>query len=363
MSRNYQAKDIYQKVIEFIEKNHSFALAWVLQADGSTPGKISNKAVIDQTGKIWGTVGGGSVEAEAQRRAVEVCKSKIPVVFDASMDGADADDEKSLCGGAMRVLIDPVVEKYKECFSQAAEALQQRRRGVLLTKVKNTSPANVDVCWFFEDTLPLESGFPGTEAIQACFKRETPQLFVENPQQPESDLEVFVEPVIPRPLLMIAGGGHIGQALALQADLVGFDIMILDDRSEFTNPQLFPEDAKTNCDDIAMVISDFDITSDTYIVIVTRGHKHDAETLKACIHAPAGYIGMIGSKRKVALIRENFIESGIATEEQFRRVFAPIGLDIGAVTVPEIAASIVSQLIAVRRKGKDYSPPGDMVLQ
>ena len=175
-------------------------------------------------------------------------------------------------------------------------------------------------------------------------------------------MEVFVEPVIPRPLLLIAGGGHISQALALQADLAGFDIMILDDRAEFTNPQLFPESAKTNCDDIAKVISDFDITPDTYIVIVTRGHKHDAETLKTCIHAPAAYIGMIGSKRKVALIRKNFLETDIATEQEFSRVFTPIGLDIGALTVPEIATSIVSQLIAVRRKGSG-TKIGDMVLR
>jgi len=93
------------------------------------------------------------------------------------------------------------------------------------------------------------------------------------------------------------------------------------------------------------------IASDTYIVIVTRGHKLDAEALEACIHTPAAYIGMIGSKRKVALIRENFIESGIVTKEEFDRIFTPIGLDIGAVTVPEIAASITAELIAVRRKG------------
>ncbi len=85
-------------------------------------------------------------------------------------------------------------------------------------------------------------------------------------------------------------------------------------------------------------------------MIVTHGHKLDAESLEVCIHSPAAYIGMIGSKRKVALIRKNFVESGLATEEEFDRVYAPIGLDIGAVTVPEIAASITSQLISVRRK-------------
>ena len=96
-------------------------------------------------------------------------------------------------------------------------------------------------------------------------------------------------------------------------------------------------------------------------MVVTRGHKHDAEALEACIHRPAAYIGMIGSKRKVALMRKDFIETGLATEAEFNRVFAPIGLDIGAVTVPEIAASVTAQLIAVRRKGSGCATPGDMV--
>jgi xanthine dehydrogenase accessory factor len=163
--------------------------------------------------------------------------------------------------------------------------------------------------------------------------------------------EVLVEPVIPKPLLLIAGGGHVGQALAVHADLVGFDVTVIDDRPEFTDPALFPEGARTCCGDIPKQIAVLSTTADTYIVIVTRGHKLDAGTLEACIHAPVAYIGMIGSRRKVSLLRENFIQSGLATEEEFDRVFAPIGLDIGAVTVPEIAASITAELIAVRRKG------------
>jgi xanthine dehydrogenase accessory factor len=151
-------------------------------------------------------------------------------------------------------------------------------------------------------------------------------------------------------MLLIVGGGHIGQALARQAILVGFDVVVLDDRPEFTDPALFPEGVATRCGDIREEVEASAIGRDTYIVIVTRGHKHDAEALEACIHAPAAYIGMIGSKRKVALMRQDFIESGLAGEEEFGRVFAPVGLDIGAVTVPEIAASIVAQLIEVRRK-------------
>ena len=180
-------------------------------------------------------------------------------------------------------------------------------------------------------------------------------MFQNRPQQGQR-LEVLVEPLIPNPLLVIVGGGHIGQALAVQADLVGFDILVIDDRLEFTAAELFPEEVTTRCGRIDEEIDRLPIGGDTYIVIVTRDHRHDAEVLAACLHKPAAYIGMIGSRRKVELMRKEFVESGRATAAEFDRVYAPIGLDIGSVTVPEIAASIAAQLIAVRRKGaKDPS--------
>jgi len=131
--------------------------------------------------------------------------------------------------------------------------------------------------------------------------------------------------------------------------LVGFDIAIIEDRKDYANPALFPEGAVIHCGDICQRISQFPVASDTYIVIVARGHKHDAEALEVCMHRHAAYVGMIGSKRKVALMRKSFIETDISTEAEFDQIFTPIGLDIGAVTVPEIAVSIVAEMIAIRR--------------
>ena len=160
-----------------------------------------------------------------------------------------------------------------------------------------------------------------------------------------------MEPLLPKPLLVIVGGGHIGQAVAVQANLVGFEIVVIDDRPEFADPARFPENVTVQCGPIGEQVGDFPIAADTYLVIATRSHQHDAEALAACLHRPAAYIGMIGSRRKVALLRQDFVASGRATDAEFDRVHAPIGLDIGARTVPEIATSIVAQLIAVRRRG------------
>ena len=351
MVRDHGSVDIHQRVLEFIDSGRPFVLALVLSAEGSTPRHAAVRAIIDQTGKIYGTVGGGLVEAEAQRRAVEVCRTKRPEVFEMQFQGAGRADDMPICGGAMRILLDPTAAKDKACFAQIIEAAKRRQRGVMLTTVRSAKRVEVTSQWFAADQIPSDIPFPGDESVRSCLDRETPQLFVE---RADAVTEVLVEPMIPKPLLLIAGGGHVGQAVALAADIAGFDVTVVDDRPEFTDPTVFPPQATTRCGDIPKGIAALAAPGQTYIVIVTRGHKVDAATLETCIHAPVAYIGMIGSKRKVALIRQNFIESGLATQEEFDRVYSPIGLDIGAVTVPEIAASIVAELIAVRRKGSAH---------
>jgi xanthine dehydrogenase accessory factor len=351
MNSNRRPIDVYQKVVELIDSGEVFAVALVLKAEGSTPRKAGVRAVIDRTGKIYGTLGGGIVEAEAQRRAIEACRSKQPVVFDMDLYGDDSAADVPICGGSMRILVDPTAAKDRASYAGMSDAIRKRQQGVMLTTVQSATQTEVRSLWLQQEAISSDAPFPGIENIRSCLAHETPKLFTVSIQNPEVLTEVLVEPVIPKPLLLIAGGGHIGQALALQASLVGFDITVIDDRAEFTDPALYPEGTATRCGNIPEQITAGPIASDTYIVIVTRGHKLDAEALQACIHVPAAYIGMIGSRRKVALMRKNFIESGIATAEQFDRVFTPIGLDIGAVTVSEIAASITAELIAVRRQG------------
>lgn len=352
MDKNHGSADIHQRVLEFIDSGRPFAMALVLNAaDGSTPQKAGVRAVIDGTGKIWGTIGGGFVEGQAQQYAVDACKSGKPILFDFHLDNAYSREAGAICGGNMRILVDPTAAEDRDFYARVAEAIRQRQRGVILTTAHTTAHTEVTSQWFPQEEIPVDAAFPGADNIRSCLARETPQLFVERSESPDAVTEVLVEPMIPKPILLIAGGGHVGQALATQASLVDFDVTVIDDRPEFTDQALFPEGATTCCGDIPKQIAALSTTADTYIVIVTRGHKLDAETLDACIHAPVAYVGMIGSKRKVALLRENFAESGLATQEEFDRVFSPIGLDIGAVTVPEIAASITAELIAVRRKG------------
>ncbi len=359
IEKTENSAEVFLKTKELIDNDESFAIALVLNSEGSTPRKAGARAIITRTGKIYDTIGGGAVESETLSRAVESCKSKKTFLFDFQLQGTDREDDVPICGGNMRILIDPLVDKHKNTFKQVAEAIKDRKKGIMLASINYTQDLQVDYQWFPHDSIPSNMGFPGLEKIYSCLQSETPEFVIESTKNLAVEKAVFVEPIIPKPLLVIAGGGHIGQALAIQADLVGFDIMVLDDRPEFTNPKLFPINATAIYGDIKQQLTKIPAEKNTFIVIVTRGHKNDAEALEVCINKPFIYIGMIGSKRKVTLIRDNFIQSGLCSSEQFDKIFSPIGINIGAVTVPEIASSITAELIAVRRKGITHKPRTD----
>jgi xanthine dehydrogenase accessory factor len=161
-------------------------------------------------------------------------------------------------------------------------------------------------------------------------------------------LEVFVEPILPQPRLFIFGAGHISTAVAKVASLAGFWIGIVDDRETFANLERFPMagEIHTSFEDAFAKIRP---NASSYLVIVTRGHKDDMRVLEWAVGTSARYIGMIGSRRKVISVYKALEKTGIPAEK-LESVFAPVGLEIGALTPEEIAVSITAELIAVRRK-------------
>jgi xanthine dehydrogenase accessory factor len=159
---------------------------------------------------------------------------------------------------------------------------------------------------------------------------------------------VFLETIKPLPQLVIAGAGHVGKALAHVGSLLDFEITIIDDRPEYANRENIPDANHLIVEDIGKAMTELEIGSDTYIVIVTRGHSHDADALKPCIGTNAAYVGMIGSSNKVGIMKKRFISEGWSSPQEWSRIHAPIGLPIGSKSVPEIAISIAAQLVNVR---------------
>ena len=170
-------------------------------------------------------------------------------------------------------------------------------------------------------------------------------------------LDVFVEPILPPPILYIFGAGHIAYSLYKIATIVGFNVVVADDRATYANRERFP-DAQVFAEDFEQILRKLRLNSSSYVVIVTRGHKDDMRILRWAVQpeqAEARYVGMIGSRRKVIAIQKELMKEGGA-EEEFQRILSPVGLDIGAITPEEIAVAICAEMIAVRRHATGKLP-------
>jgi xanthine dehydrogenase accessory factor len=163
-------------------------------------------------------------------------------------------------------------------------------------------------------------------------------------------MEVYVEPVLPDPILVIFGAGHVGRCVAEVADRIGFRIIIVDDRIKYANRERFPQAHAVLVDAWEEAFRQLHVLDSYYLLIVTRGHQFDLACLRYALGTPARYIGLLGSRRKVSLFFDTLKKEGL-DPGQFARVHSPVGLQIGSETPEEIAVSIAAQLIAVRKKG------------
>jgi xanthine dehydrogenase accessory factor len=193
-------------------------------------------------------------------------------------------------------------------------------------------------------------------AAREVMEREAPRKMIFNLNNEASfdnglicggTLEVFVEPILPQPVAYLFGGGHVSMAVAKAAGAAGFGIVVIDDREQFANRDRFPmaEQIFTNFE---AAFAQLRPNASSYLIIVTRGHKEDMRVLSWAVRTEARYIGMIGSKRKVLSTYKALEADGFKPEE-FDRVFAPMGLEVGALSPEEIAVSITAELVAVRR--------------
>lgn len=336
------AMDLYNEILATLRRSPAVVLGTVVEALGSTPQKSGCQAFLTPDGDVRGTLGGGMVEAQAVARMRDALETGIPRLLEMRLDEAYSRDAGPICGGVMRIFVNPRVADHADAVSCAVEAVQRRERGWLMTRLDGSAVGSV--AW-----LPGNNGVHDigvdAEVLHDIRAKAAPQTVATATGE-----SFFVEPVSPQPRLLVVGGGHVGQAVVEQAVALGFETTVFDDRPEFAAPDRFPSGVTASHGEVRNLVAAYPKDRDTYIVLVSKGHKMDAEALEACIDAEVAYLGMIGSRRKVRMLKENFLDSGIATPEQWDRIVAPIGYELGAVTVPEIAVSIVAQLIAARRR-------------
>jgi len=326
----------FPKLIEALAAGQGLVWATIVDAEGSTPQVPGASAVFSATGLVAGTVGGGLLEARVAAAAGEALGDGKARLMTVRLDAEPADLEGAICGGAVRVLVDPGAGGDRAVFIKALEGFRKRRPGRLVTEILRGENDFVSVERRFLEAAADEAG----PRLVAGGKRLT-----------------FIEPVLPLPRLIIAGAGHVGRAVARLGGLLDWSVTVIDDRPEFASAINVPEADDIMVGGIGETLRGIGDSPDNYFVIVTRGHEKDGEALRAVVGRPAAYVGMIGSKRKVELMRREFLESGWATAEDWGRIRAPIGLAIGSRTVEEIAVSIAAELVLVRSGRKEEGRP------
>lgn len=349
-------KNIYFQIAETDTPIPGLVLATVTGTSGSTPQKAGSSALLLDGSLISGTVGGGIIEhrvLEYARNCSGGCESAL---LQFSLDKETSETEEAVCGGTITILVDSDPLAHLSAFREMEQSIRSGQPGVLVTKVIPWNEAQVMIkrCWTTgTDEIPIScsADYDLRQEVNAILSAGNRagyrEIDVPVPGEKQS-AKIFLEPMFPLPRLVIAGAGHIGKAVSHHGRLLGFEVTVIDDRAEFANPVNLPDADNIIVKNIGEAMKEMPKDKDTFIVIVTRGHGHDADALKPCIGSPAAYVGMMGSRVKVAKMHEEFIAKGWATEEQWQGIFTPIGVEIGSKTIEEIAVSIAAQLIRVR---------------
>ncbi|MDA1013757.1 MAG: XdhC family protein [Planctomycetota bacterium] len=344
-------RNILNDLARSLKQQQPVAYTALVETRGSTPQKAGATMLVYPDGSQTGTLGGGCVEAEVKRRALLLTEQRQTEILTFQLDNDYGWDDGLICGGRMKMLVDPVIPgddvSYFDLMSEALANGIGCTEAIVIDTEKCGSGKAADRYLLDVDGNVLASRGSGdvpdglATGLRPLVKR--PRPYVEN--------GVSYLPHLERCRLLIVGGGHVGQKVAEMAANVDFDVWVVDDREEYCNSERFPFAKRLVCGPIDTSLSGIDIDANTFCIIVTRGHNHDEEALYHLAETPARYVGMIGSKRKIKLILDDLISEGISSEA-LARVHAPLGFDIGSQTVPEIAISIVAELIAMRNLGE-----------
>jgi len=364
--------DVFDEILRLKQEGQRGALCTVISSKGSLPMSGKAKMLVGEDGTMVGTVGGGCLEADVWAEAQRVVKRDISKIASFILTEQHAGESGLNCGGKVDIFIEPVApDRMTAVFEAIARIRAEGEKGAIATVISSRIPAAMKE----KSKLVLRAdgallgGIGEGGFIEDCVRQKAEEVMREDyltvlqfeisddeaqrwGLEPSDTLDVFVEPIIAFPTLYLFGGGHVSLQIAKVAKMVGFKIVVIDDRPAFANKERFPMADETRVEDLYTVFERLKIDDQSYIVAVTRGHQHDEPVIEQAIRTEARYIGMIGSKRKISRMWKQLIERG-ADKARLAQVQAPIGLEIGADTPEEIAVSIVAQLIQSRRGRKD----------
>ncbi len=346
---------LLDEICRLLKDGESVVLAMIFDHHGSTPRTSGARMIIRADGKIAGTIGGGLLEARVIERAAFIFETGCSVVEHFALDAAAADSMDMICGGNLSVLLEFIAadQGNRQVFERWRDLTAAGGTGFVLTRLPCGRPPSQTSVKFIAEPGGITFANTPAAAIDLPSLIETYRQLNKAAVIYHAGEKFHIEPVASRDNLILFGAGHVSQSVARLACTVGFRITVVDDRPEFANRQRF------GCADEILVPEGFTQAFETlavdrssYIVIVTRGHVHDHTVLAQALKTNAGYIGMIGSKRKRDAIYAALLAANCPRAD-IERVHSPIGLEIKAETPEEIAVSIVAELIAVRAELKN----------
>ncbi len=352
--------EVTAEMARLLEQGEPFAVAVMVDAHGSTPQRVGSRLLVRTDGTTVGTLGGGCIEAEVYEQAKAAIASGRPASLDFTLNEDIAGDYGLACGGTERIFIDPAFgAKDLPLVRSLIRAASGERRAIVLTIVGPESAPHVGsriAVWedgaVDGDLAALQS--PAVDAAARLIAAPRPKsALITLAGGIEAFADVFAEP----PEVVIVGGGHVGLAVAAVARTLGYRMTVIDDRADFANKDRFPDAQKVVAGEIEEAIDAHTMTRNSAVIIVTRGHKYDYQALAAAARSDAGYIGLMGSRRKVTLIYRQLVADGVPPV-RLRDIHAPIGLDIGAVSPEEIAVSIMAE-VTMHRLGGTGAPMRD----
>jgi xanthine dehydrogenase accessory factor len=358
---------IWAEAVRVLERGKPFVLATVVNVRGSTPREVGAKMIVRDDGQ-FGTIGGGCGEAEVFRKARVLLEERAEArLAEVDLTGDFDQQEIGTCGGIMDVFIDRwAPESDLPLAIKLADAAEHSRPAALLTVVdagsrgsrigsrtvvdpaqRDTSalaPVGLEPFAMEQVAERAADSHAGLVEVGETGLRYTTRI------EPNGSPRIFIDPIAGAQRLIIVGAGHIAQPLASMGTMLGFHVTVIDDRHQFANRERFPTTNDIIVKPFREAIDGLRLDKHCFLVSVTRGHAYDEEAVAAALRQPCGFVGMIGSRRRVKTTLDRLAEAGIS-RERTEDVHAPLGLDIGAETPEEIAIAIIAEIIRERRTG------------
>jgi len=347
--------EIFQRLVQELAAGRSAVLASIIRQAGSAPRSLGTKFLVCEERSLVGSIGGGLLEAMVIGEAEKLMGRDLAKIIEVRLSSQEVAGTDMICGGNVDVLLCAFTSdnvKTREVLDRVLRLLEKGGRGVLAVGPLPQPDESAEIGLFFYrpgDEL-IRPAVLGDE-IAGLIREHTPGVLGANAIQIVTEASggraFVIEPLVSRPTAVIFGGGHISVHLAPLLAMVDFQVVVVDDRPEFADPERFPRADRTVVADYGRCFNQLEFTPETYCVIVTRGHLHDKTVLENILGRPHRYVGMIGSRRKRNMIYEALMKEGM-DPEKLKAVHSPIGLDIGAETPEEIALSIAAELVQVR---------------